>query len=134
MATGGRQRSDRAVVALVGLFNALAASRTARFTESDPFWPWLWPWAFAVAAVATAWCLLRPCSSRAVAVSGLVTSAAYLARALCLWAAMVLGRAPLSDERAQLAAAMWLLLGVVVAFVWARVLRPLTHYRAAREA
>lgn len=122
--------ADRIIVAVIALFDVFAGWRFAETPDLTPV-PLgsIWPLAFVVAGFLTLALEFSFTNRMLLALSGALGITAYASRSLLVFVAMTRGQASVSDERAQVGVAVWIVLGVLVGYIWIRVLRPLSEVR-----
>lgn len=125
---------DRGVVLAIGAFNLAAARLLAELNGRDgiTFAKGLWPWWFAAAG---ALCVLYAFtwSPTPMRLAGSLTTVAYAGRCGAVVYAIQAGTSTSPPGRVGLVAITWAVLATVVAYVWVRVLRPLTDYWQVRR-
>lgn len=122
--------ADRAIVAAIGIFDLFAGWRFAGTPDLTPV-PGgsFWPLAFVVAGISTLALEFAFTSRTLLALSGAIGITAYASRSLLVFVAFTRGDAAVSDERAQVGVGVWIVLGLLVGYIWIRVLRPLSEVR-----
>jgi hypothetical protein len=122
--------ADRVVVAVIGAFDVFAGWRFSQTADLTPV-PLgrAWPYVFIAAGILTLALEFAFTNRTLLALSGSIGITAYVSRSLLVFVAMTRGDADVSDERAQVGIAVWLLLGWMVGYIWIRVLRPLSEVR-----
>jgi hypothetical protein len=128
------RRADRILVALLAVYQMFAGWRMFELHETTAVaYAVALPWLYMAAG---ALCLLMQAAFRnrtLFALAGAASVVSSIARSLLLLVAMQRGVLDVTDARAQLGVATWMLLGLLLGYVWLHVLRPIAEWRRASD-